>query len=293
MTRPAASSGSSLRRSRSATFAGRDARPGCLSDVSERSRIPVSLLRQLEWGYLYNWPGGLYGRTQLIRYARAAGLDDALVVSTLTPLLDEMGQVSPPAVEPTATPATAPLSQPTEIPQITVVDLEGFEPEFAEEPELAPEPLDTREQEPAALVLAQPFSEGEILIDIDEAIVVDESIGARELFSQTVDAAASRRSRVIPAMAAAAAIALAALGGYWSQNARPSSSPASQTARVGNAIGPSSGHGTSAVSCGARGDAGCSPTLDPRRARPTADPFRRAPPRPLRSLDNGRRSRWQ
>jgi len=60
-----------------------------LSDVSDRSRIPISLLRELEWGYLVNWPAGHYGRTQLIRYARAAGLDDRVVVRAVWPTLQE------------------------------------------------------------------------------------------------------------------------------------------------------------------------------------------------------------
>jgi cytoskeletal protein RodZ len=59
-----------------------------LAQVSERSRIPVSLLRQLEWGYLSHWPGGHYGRTQLVRYARAAGLDEQVVVRTLWSMLE-------------------------------------------------------------------------------------------------------------------------------------------------------------------------------------------------------------
>jgi hypothetical protein len=58
-----------------------------LSDISTRSRIPVSLLRELEWGYFVNWPAGHYGRTQLVRYARAAGLDDELVVNAVWPVL--------------------------------------------------------------------------------------------------------------------------------------------------------------------------------------------------------------
>ena len=61
-----------------------------LAQVSERSRIPVGLLRQLEWGYLVNWPHGHYGRTQLIRYARATGLDEQLVVSTIEPLIEQV-----------------------------------------------------------------------------------------------------------------------------------------------------------------------------------------------------------
>ena len=66
-----------------------------LAEISARSRIPAPLLRELEWGYFRNWPAGHYGRTQLVRYARAAGLDDELVVRTIWPLLEEMaGQQS-------------------------------------------------------------------------------------------------------------------------------------------------------------------------------------------------------
>lgn len=61
-----------------------------LMEISERSRIPVSLLRQLEWGYLQNWPRGLYGQTQLVRYARAAGLDEHLVNAVVWPLFEEV-----------------------------------------------------------------------------------------------------------------------------------------------------------------------------------------------------------
>jgi cytoskeletal protein RodZ len=60
-----------------------------LADISERSRIPVSLLRELEWGYFVNWPSGQYGRTQLTRYARAAGLDDDVVMRAVWPVLQE------------------------------------------------------------------------------------------------------------------------------------------------------------------------------------------------------------
>lgn len=59
-----------------------------LADIAERSRIPAWLLRELEWGYVRNWPAGHYGRTQLVRYARASGLDDQLVLRTVWPMLD-------------------------------------------------------------------------------------------------------------------------------------------------------------------------------------------------------------
>ena len=81
---------SDIRRARRATGLS-------LSDVSERSRIPASLLRQLEWGYLLNWPVGLYGRTQLVRYARAAGLDEQIVIATVWPMLEEVEREMPAA----------------------------------------------------------------------------------------------------------------------------------------------------------------------------------------------------
>ena len=58
-----------------------------LAEISERSHISIRLLRELEWGYLRNWPGSDVGRHQLVRYAHAAGLDDQLVVQTVWPLL--------------------------------------------------------------------------------------------------------------------------------------------------------------------------------------------------------------
>ena len=75
-----------------------------LVKVAARSRIPIGLLRQLEWGYFFNWPRGRYGRTQLVRYARAAGLDEELVLSTVTPLIDGV-EAQPALPQPPAQPA--------------------------------------------------------------------------------------------------------------------------------------------------------------------------------------------
>lgn len=61
-----------------------------ITDIADRTRIPPPLLRELEWGYLWNWPGGLYGRAQLVRYARAAGLDERLVVDVAWPMLQSV-----------------------------------------------------------------------------------------------------------------------------------------------------------------------------------------------------------
>lgn len=73
-----------------------------LAQISERSRISAQLLVELEWGYLRNWPASHVGRTQMVRYARAAGLDDRLVVRTVWPLLEEAvrerGENAPPDI---------------------------------------------------------------------------------------------------------------------------------------------------------------------------------------------------
>jgi cytoskeletal protein RodZ len=71
-----------------------------LGDVATRSRIPTWLLRELEWGYYRNWPEGHYGRTQLVRYARAAGLDDQVVVRTLWPAVEREARSAERAVVP-------------------------------------------------------------------------------------------------------------------------------------------------------------------------------------------------
>ncbi|MEP6592547.1 MAG: helix-turn-helix domain-containing protein [Acidobacteriota bacterium] len=66
-----------------------------LGQISERSRISARLLVELEWGYMRNWPASPVGRTQLVRYARAAGLDDRIVVRTVWPMLEEAARARP------------------------------------------------------------------------------------------------------------------------------------------------------------------------------------------------------
>ena len=60
-----------------------------LAQVAERSRIPLALLQEFESGELISWPTGLYGRTQLVRYARASGLDPDDVVAAVWPSLNK------------------------------------------------------------------------------------------------------------------------------------------------------------------------------------------------------------
>ena len=60
-----------------------------LADISARIGLPVPLLCELEWGYLDNWPASLTVRRHIVSYARAAGLDDQLVVRTVWPLFEQ------------------------------------------------------------------------------------------------------------------------------------------------------------------------------------------------------------
>jgi hypothetical protein len=105
---------SDIRRARRATGLS-------LSHVSKRSRIPLTLLRQLEWGYFDNWPTGLYGRTQLVRYARAAGLDEQLVVATVLPLIEHAAEHPAHVL-----PAPAPGGRPAMPPADAVIDVDVF-----------------------------------------------------------------------------------------------------------------------------------------------------------------------
>ena len=103
-----------------------------LSEIAERSRIPVDLLRQLEWGYLRNWPVGLYGRTQLVRYARASGLDEQLVIETVRPMLEAGAELKPEAVAELKPEAVAEL-KPEAVAELKVEAAAELKPEVAAE----------------------------------------------------------------------------------------------------------------------------------------------------------------
>ncbi|MEO6239555.1 MAG: hypothetical protein ABIQ52_21365 [Vicinamibacterales bacterium] len=82
--RPVASSAtltiSDIRRARRATGLS-------LDDLAAVSDVPAARLRELEWGYLRHWSADDNGRHQLARYARAAGLDQEVVLSIAWPML--------------------------------------------------------------------------------------------------------------------------------------------------------------------------------------------------------------
>jgi hypothetical protein len=60
-----------------------------LQDVADAAGVPAVQLRDLEWGYMRNWHADAEGRAQVVRYARAAGLDEGLVLSVAWPLIEE------------------------------------------------------------------------------------------------------------------------------------------------------------------------------------------------------------
>ena len=73
---------SDIRRARRATGLS-------LDDLAAVAEVPAVRLRELEWGYVRNWKLDDAGRAQVIRYARAAGLDEALVLSIAWPMIEE------------------------------------------------------------------------------------------------------------------------------------------------------------------------------------------------------------
>jgi hypothetical protein len=98
-----------------------------LSEISRRCQVPTHLLRQLEWGYLANWPASHVGRRLLIGYARAAGLDEELVTRTVWPLLGES----------VATRGGLGVDDPSSLPVVVAVPVESVSPVFATSTSLA------------------------------------------------------------------------------------------------------------------------------------------------------------
>lgn len=62
-----------------------------LQNVAEVADIPAVQLRDLEWGDMRNWRADADGHARVVRYARAAGLDEALVLSIAWPMIQESG----------------------------------------------------------------------------------------------------------------------------------------------------------------------------------------------------------
>jgi len=88
-----------------------------LDDVASIAEVPALQLRDLEWGYMRSWRPDAACQAQLVRYARAAGLDEGLVVSIAWPMIEAAAESVPPA----AVPVTTALV-PAACRQIAVVD---------------------------------------------------------------------------------------------------------------------------------------------------------------------------
>jgi hypothetical protein len=73
---------SDIRRARRATGLS-------LDDLSAVADVPAARLRELEWGYFRNWRADDEGRARVVRYARAAGLDEAVVMSIAWPMIED------------------------------------------------------------------------------------------------------------------------------------------------------------------------------------------------------------
>lgn len=62
----------------------REQRRVTLEEISERTKVSVSLLRSLESGGCDGWPGGIYSRGYVRGYAQAIGVDPEQVVAAFT-----------------------------------------------------------------------------------------------------------------------------------------------------------------------------------------------------------------
>lgn len=71
-----------------------------LGHLATVSAVPSTRLRDLEWGYMRDWPPTQEGRAQVIRYARAAGLDESLVLSIAWPMILERVGAAPQEAHP-------------------------------------------------------------------------------------------------------------------------------------------------------------------------------------------------
>jgi hypothetical protein len=84
---------SDIRRARRATGLS-------LDDLAGAADVPAARLRELEWGYLRNWRADDEGRAEVVRYARAAGLDEQVVLSIVWPMLEQAPTMVDVEVEP-------------------------------------------------------------------------------------------------------------------------------------------------------------------------------------------------
>ena len=66
-----------------------------LQDLAVVAEVPARQLRHFEWGDMRQWRDDPDGRAQVVRYARAAGLDEGLVLSIAWPMIEEQAATAP------------------------------------------------------------------------------------------------------------------------------------------------------------------------------------------------------
>ena len=76
-----------------------------LEEIGQAIGIPATRLRELEWGYLRHWTADEQGRDDLRRYARAAAVDEEVVLAVVWPLVESSAHEF--VVEPAPMPAVA------------------------------------------------------------------------------------------------------------------------------------------------------------------------------------------
>jgi hypothetical protein len=85
--------------------AERERRRITLDLISANTKIPVSLLRDLEQDRLTHWPGGIFRRSFVKGYAAAIGLDPEETLQEFLDRYPEAPSIGEPAGSPAATPA--------------------------------------------------------------------------------------------------------------------------------------------------------------------------------------------
>jgi hypothetical protein len=149
-----------------------------LSEISRRCQVPTHMLRELEWGYLANWPASHIGRRLIIGYARAAGLDEELVTRTVWPLL----------IESLAAREARAIDDPPSAPVVMAVPVETVSPVLATSMSLARiEPAPVRRRWDARRVVAALTIPALLAIGAAPAIW-EHSAARREAMRQTAQA---------------------------------------------------------------------------------------------------------
>jgi Helix-turn-helix domain len=101
---------SDIRRARRATGLS-------LDDLAAVTEVPAARLRELEWGFFRHWRTDAETRGRIARYARAAGLDEELVLSIAWPMIEEAATA--PVIEVEPIPGLVPAQPQALVPAVT------------------------------------------------------------------------------------------------------------------------------------------------------------------------------